>query len=74
MTFVPRDRNHSSNGGESHKHLGIQMPWIHPQDERGPGSQEPRNKQNHVRKITDGKDNQETKEKSYVTIVRNQDI
>jgi hypothetical protein len=76
MTFVPRDRSHSSNGEGSHEHLGIQMLWIHLQDVQGPGSRELRNKQNHVHKIMDGKDkdSQETKEKSYVIVVRNQDI
>jgi hypothetical protein len=76
MISEPQDQSHSNSGKVSHLHIEIQMPWIHPQDVQGPDSRALKNKQNRVHKITDGrdKDSQETKEKSSVIAVRNQDI
>jgi hypothetical protein len=76
MTLKPPDHEFLSNGKESHQPIEIQMPWIHHQDVQGRDSQVPKNKQNHEHRITGGKDkdNRETKEKSSVIVVKNQDI
>jgi hypothetical protein len=74
MTSKPLDHKFPSNGKESHQPIEIQMPWIHLQEEQGPGSQVLKNKQNHETRIMDGKDNQGIKEKSSVIVVKNQDI
>jgi hypothetical protein len=52
------------------------MLWIHLQGEQGPGSQEPKNRQNPAHQITEesGGNNQEIKEKSYAIVVKNPDI
>jgi hypothetical protein len=76
MTSKPWDQESSNNGKASHPPKGIQMQWTHLQDVQGPGSQVPKNKQNHKHRIMGGKDkdNWGTKEKSSVIVVKNQDI